>query len=66
MLRKQLVGNAHVDVAFKQRVANFGKRGVQVLVGELALSAKILESALQLICQVLKHGFSYLRVIQIL
>ena len=43
------------DVAFEQSFANFGERGVQVLFGELALAAKILEGALQLFCKVFKH-----------
>src|SRR5664279_843709 len=52
---EEFVRYANVHVAFEQRFANFRQRGVQVLVGELALSAKILESSLQPICQVLKH-----------
>ena len=63
---EEFVRDANVDVAFQQGFADFSERGVQVLVGELALPAQILESSLQLVCQVLKHGFSYLWVIQIL
>ncbi len=53
---QEFIGNADVDIAFEQCFANFRERGVQVLVGELALAAKIFESALQLFCKVLKHG----------
>ena len=55
---KQFVGNANVHVAFEQSLADFRQRGVQVLVGELALSAQILECSLQPICQIFKHEFS--------
>src|SRR6266566_50253 len=53
---KQLVGHADVDIAFEQRLADFGKRGVQMLVGELALPAQVLKRPLQLLCQILKHS----------
>ena len=53
---EQFVGDADVDVPFEQGFANFGEGGVQVLFGELALAAKILEGALKLFCQVFKHG----------
>ena len=53
---EEFVGYVDVDVAFEEGVANFGEGGVQVLVGELALAAKILEGALELFCEVFKHG----------
>ena len=53
---EEFVGHADVDVAFEQGFADFGESGVEVLFGELALAAKILEGALELFCQVLKHG----------
>src|SRR6266403_109484 len=64
--RRQLIAN-HFDNLLVRRklqhhfaadglLANLRQRGVQVLIGELALSAQILECALQLLCQVLKHG----------
>ena len=49
-VREQLVGHAHVDVAFEQRFANAGERFVQVLLGEFSLAAQVLENALQLVC----------------
>jgi len=52
---EKFVGHADVDVTFEQRFANFRERGVQVLVSELALSAQILEGALQLLREILKH-----------
>ena len=52
---EQFVGDADVDVAFEQGFANFGERGVEVLFGELALAAQILEGALKFFCQILKH-----------
>ncbi len=52
---EEFVGDTDVDVAFEQSFANFGESGVEVLFGELALAAKILESALKLFCKVLKH-----------
>ena len=52
---EQFVGDADVDVAFEQGFADFGERGVEVLFGELALAAKVLECALQFFCQIFKH-----------
>src|SRR5579859_5921688 len=52
---KQLVGNTDVDIAFEEGFADFSESGVEVLVGEFALSAEVLEGALQLFGQVLKH-----------
>jgi len=52
---EQFVGNANVDVTFKQGFANFGEGRVQMLFGEFALAAKILEGALQLFCEILEH-----------
>src|SRR5205823_7029414 len=58
---EQLVGHTHVDVTFEQSFANFPERGVQVLFGELALSAQILEGSLQFLGEVLKHDSSEYR-----
>src|SRR6266853_147272 len=52
---QKFIGNADVNVTFQQRLANFRKRRVQVLVREFTLSPQVLERALQLICQILKH-----------
>jgi hypothetical protein len=52
---EQLVRNAHVDVAFEQRLANLRQRCVQVLLGQLSLPAQVLECPLQLLRQILKH-----------
>ena len=54
---EEFVGDADVDVAFEQGFANFGERGVQMLFGELALAAQILEGALEFLCQIFKHSF---------
>ncbi len=40
---------------FEQRLANLAERRVQVLLGELALAAQVLECALQLVCKCFKH-----------
>ncbi len=52
---QKFIGHADVNVTFQQRLANFRKRRVQVLVREFTLSPQVLERALQLICQILKH-----------
>ena len=51
----QLFDDVEVDVGFEQRHANFFQRFADVLFGERALSAQVLEGALQLVCKVLKH-----------
>ena len=45
---EELIGHADVDVAFEERFANFGECDVEMLFGQLALAAEILESALKL------------------
>ena len=55
-LRQQFVSHAHVHVAVEQSFAYARERGVQVLVGQLSLAAQVLEYALQLVCQIFKHG----------
>src|SRR5258705_3116281 len=52
---EQFFHNTDRDVAFEHGVANFGESGVQVLFGELALAAEILECALKLLCKVFEH-----------
>ena len=44
-----------VDVGFQQRHADFFQRLADVLFRQRALSAQVLEGALQFICEVLKH-----------
>ncbi len=56
-VREQLVGHAHVDVAFQQRFADSRQRFVHVLLREFPLPAQVLENSLQLVCQILKHRF---------
>src|SRR4030095_3521374 len=56
---EQFVHDTDRDVAFEHGFADFGERGVQVLFGELALPAEILESALQLFGEVFKHKDSF-------
>ena len=62
MCASEFVGHADVDVAFEQRFADSREGGVQMLFGELALAAQILEDALELVCQVLKHGLDDTRL----
>jgi hypothetical protein len=44
----ELVGYTNVDVSIKERIADFAKDGIEVLLGELALATKILEGSLEL------------------
>ena len=53
---EQLVGHAEGHVAFEQRLADLRQRGVEMLLGQLSLPAKVLERALQLLGEVLKHA----------
>ncbi len=39
----------------EQRIADFSQRRVQVLLGELALAAQVLEGSLEFLCECLKH-----------
>ena len=43
----EFVRHAQVDVAFEQRLADFAERRVEVLFGQLALPAQVLECALE-------------------
>src|SRR5258708_4288651 len=52
---EQFINDRESNVTLEHGFADFGERGVQVLFGELALAAKVLESALQLFCEVFKH-----------
>jgi hypothetical protein len=45
-LGDEVIGYANVDVAFEQGFADFGESGVEMLFGELALAAEVLECAL--------------------
>jgi hypothetical protein len=47
-VREELVGHSDVDVAFEEGFANFDESGVEMLFGQLALAAEILERALEL------------------
>jgi hypothetical protein len=46
---EDFIGNVNVDVAFEQRFPDFSEPGVQVLFGELSLSAQIFEGTLELV-----------------
>ena len=52
---KKLVHDAYCHVAFEHSFADFAERGVQVLLGELALAAEVFEDALELFGKVFKH-----------
>ena len=45
----EFVGDAEVDVAFQQRLADFAERAVEVLFGQLALAAQVFECALKFV-----------------
>ncbi len=53
---EKFVDHGESDIAFEHGFANFAERGVKVLFGEFALATEILECALQLFCEVFKHG----------
>ena len=52
---EKLVHDADGHVAFEHGLADFAERGVQVLLGELALAAEVFEDALELFGKVFKH-----------
>src|SRR6185437_2027617 len=56
-LGDEIVGDTKVHVAFEQGFTNFGEGGVEVLFGELALTAKIFESALEFFGECFEHFF---------
>src|SRR5258708_40022769 len=56
---EELIGHGDVDIAFEESFADFSESGVQMLFGQLALAAEVLERALNLFCYVLKHGSYY-------
>jgi hypothetical protein len=45
---EELIGHGDVDIAFEESFADFSESGVQMLFGQLALAAEILECALEL------------------
>ncbi len=51
----QVAGNVQVHVGFQQCNANLAQRFMDVLFGQRALAAQVLEGALQFVCKVLKH-----------
>ena len=51
----KFLDHLEVDVGFQQRHADFLQRFVDVLLGERALSAQVLECALQFFLKILKH-----------
>ena len=51
----QFLDDLEVDVGFQQRHADFFQRFADVLFRQRALSAQVLEGALQFFCKVLKH-----------
>src|SRR5713101_743802 len=53
---EKFVDDRESDVAFEHGFADFGECGIEVLFGEFALATEILEGALQLFCEVFKHG----------
>ena len=52
-----VAGDVEVDVGFEERGADGAEGGVDVVVGEGALAAEVLEGALELVAEVLKHGW---------
>ena len=55
----QVPHHVEVDVGFQQRHANLAQRLRNVLFGQRALAAKVLERPLQFFCKVLKHRFRF-------
>jgi len=53
---EELIGDRDVDVAIEQRFANLLECLIEVLLGQLALAAKILENALKFFCEIVEHG----------
>ena len=51
----EFVSYADVDVAFQQSFANFHQGRIEMLFGEFALAAQILERALEFVCESFKH-----------
>ena len=51
----EFLDNVEVNVGFEQGHADFFERVADVLFGQGALSAKVLEGTLELICKILKH-----------
>ena len=54
----QVADDVEVDVGLEQGDANLAQGFGDVLFGERALAAKVLEGALQFVCKVLKHRSS--------
>ncbi len=54
----EVVDDLEVDVGLEQGDANLAQGFGDVLFGERALAAKVLEDALQFVSEVLKHGSS--------
>ena len=51
----QFLDDLEVDVGLEQRQADFAQRFADVLFGQLALAAEILECTLQFVGKVIKH-----------
>jgi|HubBroStandDraft_6_1064221.scaffolds.fasta_scaffold21839_2 hypothetical protein len=51
----ELLDDVEVNVGFEQRHADFFERVADVFFGEGTLAAEVFESALELICKILKH-----------
>src|SRR4030088_1539950 len=51
----KFLDHLEIDVGFKQRQPDFTQRLVNVLLGQLGLTAKALERALQFLLKILKH-----------
>ena len=54
-VRDEFVGHAQIHVGIEQRLANFAERRVEMLFGELALAAQVLECALKFFGKCFKH-----------
>ena len=57
----ELLNNFEVDVRFEKRDAYFLERLLNVLFGEAALPAQVLENALQFFGKCFEHDFKYTR-----
>src|SRR6185437_250702 len=64
-VRDDFVDHAQIDVRVEERFATLRQASVEMLLGELALAAQILESALEFVGEILKHGLDETRLLKI-
>src|SRR5487761_1013262 len=60
-VRDDFVNDAEIDVCVEKGFANLREAGVEMLFGDFALAAKILERALEFVGEIFKHGLDETR-----